>query len=175
MGLESVMAVATAGMQISQGFQQKRAYKQQAELYEQQAAGIGVSQRLEASKYNRLKGQYAGKIVSRVAKSGLELSGSPALVLADTISQIELDKQIGQYNLELEKRYALASAEQSRYRGKTALISSFGSAFSTMLKYGNFGSLGQSSGGQALYGKSTPAPTTFGGFSTQGSFPSNWR
>jgi len=146
MGLfTTILATAAmAGTQIAGGIAASKEAKYNASLYEQKAGLISNQQGLEAYQYNRAIRQMSGTLTSRTAKSGFALKGSPMAVMIDNLTQMELDKSIGQYNLEVEKRYALAGAEAYKRQGKTALIQGYTNAFSTILK-GGF-DVGMSSG-----------------------------
>lgn len=74
--------------------------------------------------------------MARVAKSGLAFSGSPVSVLTSTLTQMDMDKQIGQYNLEMDKQYALATGQAYRRQGALAEQQGKMNAFSTILKGG---------------------------------------
>jgi hypothetical protein len=78
----------------------------------------------------------AGTVSARTAKAGLDLSGSPMAVMIDNLTQMELDKSIGNYNLEVQKRYALSTADAYKRQGKAAMTSAMSNAFSTVLKGG---------------------------------------
>jgi len=159
---------AYAATQVIKGYSQNKAYESQAGIYEQQAGQISAAQGLEGAQYDRKKGQLAGKLTARVAKSGLAMSGSPVAVLVDSLTQIEMDKQTGQYNLEVEKRYALSGAALTRLKGKQAITSGWGDAFQTMLSYG-VGKYGNKNviKTNPYGGGSVPSykPSRFGGYS----------
>jgi hypothetical protein len=65
------------------------------------------------------------------------MSGSPLAVLVDNETQGQLDKSIGQYNLEIQRRYAMSEATNSRFVGseqsRLAKMTGYSNAFSTML------------------------------------------
>jgi len=144
-------AAALAGMQIGQGFAASREAKFNAKLYEQQAGAIDVKKRLQLRQDERAKRRMAGTLTSRVAKSGIQLSGSPLAVLLDNLTEMELDQQIGQYNLEVQKQYSLSAADRYRRQGRASVMSGFTNAFSTMLMSG------------FDYGSRTPKLTPTGG------------
>lgn len=125
-----------AAGQVLQGYQQKKQADYQARLYEVEAQNIQYSQDIEARKYDRLRNRYQGTFMARLAKSGIDLSGSPAAVLADSLTQIEMDKQIGLYNLELQRSSALSTASAYKTMGKQAVLKGWGNAFQTMMLYG---------------------------------------
>ena len=125
---------AMAGQQIASGIAQSRESEYNAKLYQQQAKVLDIQSGLETYQYNRAIRQASGKTVAAVAKSGLRLEGSPMAVLVDTMTQMELDKSIMQYNYKVEKGYAMAGSEQYKRQAKAQMIGGFTNAFSTMLQ-----------------------------------------
>lgn len=124
------LGVASAGMQVWSGMQAKDeaeanavAIQQQSEynagVYEQQAGMIEKQKQLKAQQDNRLIRFAAGKHTAVTAGKGLEMSGSALAVLNDTITQLEMDKAIGQYNLDVKKYGVLSQAEGERRQGAT--------------------------------------------------------
>ena len=134
MGWVGVAAAAvSAASMIGQGQAANNEAKINASLMEGKAGLIDVQKGIESAQYDRLKGQYMGKTIANVAGAGLKLSGSPMAVLSDSQKQINLDQAIGQFNLEQQKRYTLAEADQIRRQGKQAVQTSYTNAFSTIL------------------------------------------
>lgn len=132
----AILTLATAGTQIAGGIASNNEAKYNASILEQQAGMIDQQKSLEGYQYNRAIRQLEGKSVARTAKAGFNLSGSPMAVMIDSLTQMEMDKSIGQYNLEVQKRFTLSNAQNVRQRGKTAMISGFSNAFSTVLAGG---------------------------------------
>ena len=138
------LGTVSAGLQLASGFaasrEAKYAGEYNAKIYEQQAGMIEEQKGLEAYQYNRTIRKMRGTAIARTAKSGLLLSGSPLNVMIDTETQLLLDKSIGQYNLEVQKRRALSGAQYYRYTGqqasKAALFGGYTNAFTTLLSTG---------------------------------------
>ena len=138
------LGVTSAGLQIASGYAVRKRAKYEgeysAQVYEQQAGMIESQKQLEAYQYNRAIARMRGKGIARTAKAGLLLSGSPMAVMIDTETQMLLDKSIGQYNLEVKKRYALSGARYSRYTGRetgrAAVFGGYTNAFTTLLSTG---------------------------------------
>lgn len=128
--------IASSATSLMSGFSQSNEAKYNAGLYQQQAGVIDTQKAIEAGQYERAKRQLAGTTIARTAKSGLMFSGSPAAVMVDSLTQLEMDKQVGQYNLEVQKRYALAGAETYNRRASTLKTQGYMNAFSTLLKGG---------------------------------------
>jgi hypothetical protein len=138
------LGALAAGGQIAAGKQQSRMIKAQgeydAQVYEQQAEMIQQKQRIEADQANRAAARMRGSVMAKVGKSGFMYSGSPLAVMVDNETQMELDKSIGQYNLEVQRRNSLSGATWSRYAGsenaRIAKNTGYTNAFSTMLMTG---------------------------------------
>ena len=154
----------SAGTSILGGNMQAKSIEQQADynakVYEQQAEMVTQKKKITDYQYGRAQGQMMGSIVSQTAGKGLTLSGSPMAILADTESQLKFDNAIADYNLDVERNYALSSAANERTRGaneaKEARFSGYSNAFSTLLSTGaNIGtqkSLGGARGsGRTIY------------------------
>src|SRR3990167_1498761 len=135
------IGAATATTQIMAGREQAKNIKREgeynAQVMEQQATMIESRKKIEEYQYNRAAARMRVAIVARTGKAGFNLSGSPLALLVDSETQIQLDKNIGQYNLEVQKRYALSGAQY--YRGtaseqaRLAKFKGYSNAFSTVL------------------------------------------
>jgi hypothetical protein len=153
-GFTAALAVASIGMQAygqyKSGQDTQQASYYNAALQEQKAGVIAVKQGLTNEQYQRTYRRLEGESVSAVAGSGYDYSGSFLEVINDTLTQVELDRQIEIYNLEVEKSQAQSSAEAKRWEGDTAARSGKFGALSTILtggndwyqKYGGFGKTG---------------------------------
>jgi hypothetical protein len=138
------LGVLQASMQIASGITRSSEIEAEAKynaaIYEQKAGMVEAQKNLEAYQYERAIKKARGTAVARTAKAGLLLSGSPLAVMIDTETQMLLDKSIGQYNLEVQKRYALSGAAEYRRKGKissrTALMTGYTNAFTTLLQTG---------------------------------------
>ena len=138
----ALAGIALAGTQIAQGLAANREAKYNASIFGKQAEMITAQQGLEGYQYDRAMAKMSGGLTARVAKAGLMMSGSPMAVMIDNQTQMELDKSIGQYNLEVQKRVALSQAEAYKKKGRNAVISGFSNAFSTLLTTGAGGAFG---------------------------------
>lgn len=117
--------------QVSQGYAQKAEANFNASLLEGQARLIDVQKDIEAGQYKRMGGQAVSTTIARTAGAGLGFSGSPAAVAVATLKQIEIDKAIGQFNLEQQKNYKMAEASAQRRAGKYAVQSGWTNALIT--------------------------------------------
>ena len=130
-----------AGMNImagqSQAAEAKRQGEYNAKVYEQQAGMIGEQKRLEGLQYDRARARLKSTGIARTAGSGFEMSGSPLALMLDTETQMNMDKEIGQYNWEVQKRYTQSGATAYRDIGanqsRLAKWTGYSNAYSTLL------------------------------------------
>ena len=134
-------AIAGVGLQAygqyRAGQQQQEAAEFNADLYSQQARTIDVKKKMTRQEYDRMIAQLAGKSVAAIAASGYDFSGSFLEVMNDSLTQAQLDKQKELYNLEQDKKVALATAEESRRTGRAAYGAGLTSSAATILTEGN--------------------------------------
>ncbi len=122
---------------IKAGQDAQAAAEYNAAIYEQQAAAIDVKKRISNQRWDRILDQFGGKLTSAVASSGYDYSGSFLAVINDRMTEAYLDKQIDNYNLELEKSGKLSAADESRRSGSAARTASLFAAGGTILTEGN--------------------------------------
>jgi hypothetical protein len=125
-----------ASTQYAQGKLERAEAEYNAKLYDQKAQVIEVQKDIEFRQYEKLKRSYRGEVIASTAASGLAFTGSPISVLSSSLANIEMDKQIGQYNLEVEKRFTQSQAEGIRIGGRIKQKTASMNAFSTMLSGG---------------------------------------
>jgi len=143
-GTIAVGGAISASQQYQAGKAGARSARRQgeynAQVYEQQASVIQHKKKIEAYQYNREAGRIRGATIARTAGSGFNLGGSPLAIMIDNESQIQFDKAVGQYNLEVERSFAQSQAQRSRYEGaeNARLYKAQGraAAFSTILNTG---------------------------------------
>lgn len=142
------LGVLSAGVSIYAGRQKGKEIETQAEynalVYEEQAEMIEAQKGLEAYQYTRAIRKMSGTAIARTAKAGLLFSGSPVAAMIDTETQMLLDKMIGQYNLDVQKRYVLSGAAEYRRQGKisskAAIFAGYSDAFTSLLQVGAYAS-----------------------------------
>jgi hypothetical protein len=136
-GLGAMSAISQLNQGKAQAASAKRVGEYNAQVYEQQAEMIAQKKKLEEFQYNRKISQTNAAVMARSAGKGFGISGSPLAVMVDNETQLQLDKSIGQYNLEVERRYATSSAANARYAGseqaRLAKMTGYSNAFSTIL------------------------------------------
>ena len=154
MGFATAALICLGAMQvgtsIASGYAQSREAKYNAALLEQtlplydvQTGLVEKQKQLELYQANRQIGQVMGTTRAMTAGKGLTLSGSPMAIMLDIYTQMEIDKRIGQSNLELQK-YGIqvekgrVSSQAAAYRrqAKTAIFSGYTNAFTAALQTG---------------------------------------
>ena len=135
MGWVGVAAAAVSAVSsIQQGQAVKNESKINAALLEGKAGLIDVQKGIQYAQDTRGMGQAMGETMSRIAASGVEAKGSPMAVLLDQQTQMGIDRAIGQFNLEQNKRYTMAEADAERRKGAAAAKSGYMNAFSSVLQ-----------------------------------------
>jgi len=138
------LGVGSAITQGMAGHQQAKSIKKQGEynalVYEQQASMIKEQKKIEEYQFNRAGAKMRGKIAAKAGGAGLLLSGSPLALLVDSETQLQFDKAVGQYNLDVQRNYSLSGADYYRKNAKEqarlAKTQGYSNAFSTLLNTG---------------------------------------
>lgn len=118
--------------QIQQGKAAKKEADYNAMITESQIGLIDTKAGIERVQYERLKAQTMSTGFARMGKAGIGPSGSPMAVMLDTITQINMDQAVGQYNYKAEKVYKQEEANAQRRAGKQAVANSYMGALTTM-------------------------------------------
>ena len=140
LGLMAFGGIFQAGQQIIAAGKESTEAKYNAKIKEQQAKMIEAQKGLEAYQFDRAMGKAGGTLRANVGASGITMSGSPMAAWIDMETQMELDKAIGQYNLEYQKRFALSEAGGYYRQASNIKAAGYSNAFSTLLNTGvNYG------------------------------------
>ena len=152
MGALTAAFLATSVIQgageVAGGIYAEKASRGAAELAEvnaarlkQQAGTIEIYKSLQAAADDRAMRFAMGATVATTVGKGLEMSGSPAAVMIDTLTQMEMDKAIGQYNLDIDKRRLETASEMTkieargiRQTGKAAKYAGYARGATTVAK-----------------------------------------
>lgn len=131
--LQAVGKVVKFGGALYEGQLASTEAKYNARLKEQEAGLISFAKGVAAYQADRTIGLAMGTITQRIAKSGIEFSGSPIASMLDTTTQMEYDKLVEQYNLDWQKK--AAEAESAQYYKKASQAKKMGwiNAFSSLL------------------------------------------
>ena len=124
LGAASAVSQITGGMQAKQeaetnaaAIRAESAYN--AGVYEQQAGMIEQQKNLKLTQDQRLMRFAQGKHVAVTSAKGLQLSGSALAILNDSMTQMQMDTAITQYNYDVEKYAVKSQGESVRRKGAT--------------------------------------------------------
>lgn len=129
----------TVAGQLQQGKEQKQAQEYNAQISEQEADIVRQNAVLNEYKARKSLAQSAGTQIAGYAKSGVNFTGSPLDVIADSIANAELDISINKWNSENEARGKESEARMRRYYGLQDEKLAKTKAVSTLLTEGTQG------------------------------------
>jgi hypothetical protein len=164
-GLGAISAISS----IQQGKAEAKSLKRQgdmnAQIYEQQAEMVAQQAKLQEYQDNRKAAKIRGATVAAAGKSGFEMGGSPLAILVDNETQMELDKQIGQYNYSVQQSFLRTQAGYTRYeygqQAKLAKAKGYSQAFKTIM--GTAATAMSGSGGGGMFkGASAGSGSNYG-------------
>ena len=121
---------------VKQGQEAKEAAEFNARIAEEEAGLIRQSSILTEFQQRKQLDQTTGKQIAAVARSGIAFTGSPLIVMADSLANAELGIQIDKFNAESAARRKESGAKQLRRFGRQDERSAFISAGATLLKTG---------------------------------------
>lgn len=154
LGLTLVSGVTQAVGAYSSGKAAKKAADYNAAISRQEAEIAQQQAKIEIARTDKEKQRYLARQSSMYAKAGVELSGSPLLVMLDTAAEFEYEKELIDYNASIGASRAYSRAAQETYAGKVAYDEGLMKAGQTLL--GTTLSMGQ----QYLYGRRVKTTTT---------------
>jgi len=175
------MAVAlpyvAVGLGVMQAQQQNAAGKynqsiqnRNAQLADQEAQQIEKQTEFDLQRFDQNIQQLEGQTITRIAKTGAELSGTGLRVLRRNAEQAEVEKNVINYNSKVAVAQRREAGNMFRIQGQFARASGRAAAIGTLVSTGlNFAG---SSAGKSLLGGSKPAGT-FDGASSYGQYASN--
>ena len=143
--LAAIAGLAAGGIsaygQYQSGQQAEQAYNYNAQIARQEADLIKKGADLDEFRSRKQLRQVVGSQVAGYAASGVEFTGSPLDVIADTIANAELEIAISKFNAEMGARGKISEAGQMKRQGKQARTASQIQAASTLLATaGDYGS-----------------------------------
>ena len=133
MGLLTAVALAFGATQVIGGMMQKKEGDYNASVLHQQAGMIDEQKKLQFYQDDRAIRKIMGQTVATTAGKGIKMSGSPIAIMIDTRTQLEMDKAIGQYNLDVQKYGVTAQAGAEKRKGKTAMYSGITQGLTTVM------------------------------------------
>jgi len=126
-----------AGSAVYQGQQANKTAKYNAQVSEQNA----IAAQQKAAYDEKLHRERVRKLLSSqkaaYGKSGVDMAGSPLLVLQETVEQGELDALAIRYGGSIEASRNRSAATLARMEGRAARTSSYAQAGSTLLSGGS--------------------------------------
>ena len=143
MGIETIALIALAagtaasvGGAVYSGVQAKQTAKQQSSQALINATIARESAKAEAEDVRRRARYMLGTQLAATGASGVQLEGSPLMVMLDTAAEQELEAQRRLYAGELTATGRTQEAENIRQRGQAAATASYIQAGSTLLTSG---------------------------------------
>lgn len=141
--LPAIMAVSgmigggiSAYGQMKQGDAAVEASNRNAQISEQEASLIRQNSALDEIRQRKYLASTTGSQVAGYSARGVTMTGSPLDVIADSISNADLEIQIGKYNAESQARGAENQAAMTRWNGQQAQSTARAKALSTLLTSG---------------------------------------
>lgn len=136
-GLGAISAISS----IKAGNEQSKSLKRQGEynamVYEQQAEMVAQQAKMQEYKDNRNAAKIRGATIAAAGKNGFNMGGSPLAILVDNETQLQLDKNIGQYNYGVQRSNLLTTASFTRYeynqQARLAKATGYSNAFKTLM------------------------------------------
>jgi hypothetical protein len=125
-------AIAVAGAVYS-GEQSRKAASQNADIQEQAAANAEAKAKYDEERHRKSVDKLLSAQRALYGKSGLDMSGSPLLVMEDTAAQGELDALAIRYGGSVTAGQQRSAANLSRMEGSSAQTSSYFKAGSSLL------------------------------------------
>lgn len=119
--------------QFQEGQEAERTQKFNAQIAEQEAELTRKASILEEFRARKRLKTFTGKQIAQFAKAGVEFTGSPLDVIADSIANAELDIAIDKFNFETGARRLESEARERRAAGRRAARSATIRATGTLL------------------------------------------
>jgi len=139
-GIQFGLSAAQGLNSILAGYAAKYESKINAEILKGKAAMIDIQKGFEKRQYQRAIGQALSTSTAIVGGMGIKMTGSPLAAIIDQQTQMQLDMNISQFNLEQEKLSTLRQASAERLKGRQAVRSGWTQGIMQTLQAGvNYG------------------------------------
>ena len=129
------------------GIANQQGYERAAKVIEQQQEVVDAQYNNELFKFNRSLKQNQSNTEALYLKSGVDLSGTAEIELADNARLAQYEMNVMDYNRKLAKKKLDDDAVQMRYRGEISAAE--GANLASSYKYKAVGSLLSGAGGAA--------------------------
>lgn len=154
MGAGALFA-ASAGINavssIAGGWANYQSAKLQAKQYQMKAEQLDLQKEILTEQYRDKRMQLESEAVTKAAASGLKISGSTALSISQSLTQIGIEESRAKYNLSMEQNDLKTQAKLTKAQGKQEMTASFINAGASALS------------SAAIYNKMWGTPTPTGG------------
>ena len=137
----AALSVSAAQQATANGKFNKQVQERNAQLKIQEAEAIQSKKELDLAKFDERFKQFQGETITKISTSGAELSGSGLRILRRNAEQAELEKDMIDYNAEIQKSRVFEEANFARIKGdiakqqaKTAAIGYYSQAGQSLLK-----------------------------------------
>jgi len=145
MAVVGALGVAQYQQQGAAGKYNQSIQNRNAQIAEQEAAQIDKQLEFDLGRFDQKFSQLQGQTVTRVLKTGADLSGSGSRILRANAQQAELEKNIMEYNAKIGQARKFEEANFSRIQGQVARQTAKTAQMSTLFSTGT--SLLRMSGG----------------------------
>ena len=140
MGIETALVIGSTVMQIEQqgavGDFNQAVQNRNAQIADQEAKQIAQQNVWDLNQFNQRFNQLQGTTVTKIAKSGVTESGSGLRVLRANAEQAELNKNIMEYNSQVQSGKKLEQANYFRIQGDIAQMSARSAQLGTLTSAG---------------------------------------
>ena len=143
MGLETAALVAVGGLGVAQYQQQGATGKfnqavqnRNAQISEQEAAQMEKQLEFDLARFDQRFQQLQGQSITRIAKTGADLSGTGLRVLRSNAQQAEIEKNIMDYNAKIGQAKKFEEANFARIQGNIARQQARSAQISTLFSTG---------------------------------------
>jgi hypothetical protein len=165
-----VLSVSQAKQQSAAGKYNQAIQNRNAEIADQEAIQIEKQTEFDLQRFDQNIQQLEGQTITRIAKTGAELSGTGLRVLRRNAEEAEVEKNVINYNSKVAAAQRRESGNMSRIQGQFARASGRSAAMGTLVSAGL--TFAGSSAGKTLLGGSKPAGT-FDGASSFSQYAAN--
>jgi hypothetical protein len=111
--------VSAAGT-IYSGMAQSASYEAAAQAKEYEARGKSQMGSYESARQDERNQRLTGQQITATASSGVDLSGTPGAVIADSRSEGEMDKQAIRYGAQFGANLSMYESKVAKMNAKTA-------------------------------------------------------
>lgn len=122
-GVQFGLSAAQGLNTILAGYAANYESKINSEILKGKAAMIDIQKGFEKRQYQRGIGQALSTSTAIVGGMGIKMTGSPLAAIIDQQTQMQLDMNISQFNLEQERLSTLRQASAERFKGRQAIRS----------------------------------------------------